>query len=324
MSAARALLTSDWLRLDLQQGWPFCIIYSRLRSSPHYDEYSFLRKHLAGDERHWLHSDRLLQFGDSGTESDNDDNDASTLPFPKPLTKESFLTPDFDAASFLSNLSTRFQTLEDLQTELRELSQLLNKELVDLVNDNYQDFLTLGGTLRGGDDKVEDIRVGLIGFQRDVAGLKSKLDGRREEVRALLEEKRSVMREAEKGRMLLAIAERLDDLEEKLGLANLTNGNMNGTGNGAHEATISDDSDDEEDDEAGIAPRTKRMVEQYLILKLLIGKHDPGHPFLKSLQDRVNKVKATLLLDLDTLSKQAPTELGRQACLQLRRTVGEN
>jgi hypothetical protein len=239
------------------------------------------------------------------------------------LTRESFLTPDFDAAEFLSNLSTRFQTLEDLQTELRELSQLLNKELVDLVNDNYQDFLTLGGTLRGGDDKVEDIRVGLIGFQRDVAGLKSKLDARREEVRALLEEKRSVMKEAEKGRMLLDIAERLNELEEQLGLANLMNGNTNGVADEAHEATMSDDSEDEEDD-AGISSRTKRMVEQYLILKFLIGKHDPGHPFLKSLQDRVNKVKATLLLDLDTLSKQAQTEQGRQACLQLRRTVGEH
>ena len=240
------------------------------------------------------------------------------------MTRESFLTPEFDAAEFLSNLSTRFQTLEDLQTELRELSQLLNKELVDLVNDNYQDFLTLGGTLRGGDDKVEDIRVGLIGFQRDIAGLKSKLDARREEVRELLEEKRSVMKEAEKGRMLLDISERLNELAEQLGLANLTNGNTNGTGEEAHAATISDDSEDEEEDEAGISARTKRMVEQYLILKLLIGKHDPGHSFLKSLQDRVNKVKATLLLDLDTLSKQAQTEQGRQACLQLRRTVGEH
>jgi hypothetical protein len=265
----------------------------------------------------------LLQFGDSGTESDNEDNDASTLPFPKPLARESFLTDEFDAAEFLSNLSARFQTLEDLQTELRELSQSLNKELVDLVNDNYQDFLTLGATLRGGDEKVEDIRVGLLGFQRDVAGLKSKLDTRREQVDVLLEEKKNVMKDAEKGRMLLEIAERLHDLEEQLGLAKPTNGIANGRSDDDHEASISDDSEDEEEDEAGISARTKRRVEQYLIMKLLIGKHDPGHPFLKSQQNRVNEVKATLFLDLDTLSKQAQTEQGRQAFLQLRRTVGE-
>lgn len=203
------------------------------------------------------------------------------------------------------------------------MSQSLNKELVDLVNDNYQDFLTLGGTLRGGDEKVEDIRVGLLGFQRDIAGLKSKLDTRRDEVRALLEEKRDVMKEAEKGRMLLEIAERLEDLEERLGLAMPKSGLTNGMIDANHEATISDESEDEEEDEAGVSARTKKRVEQYLIMKLLIGKHDSGHPFLKSQQPRVNEIKATLLLDLDTLSKQAPTEQGRQAFLQLRRTVGE-
>jgi len=139
------------------------------------------------------------------------------------------LTPDFDAAAFLSNLSTRFQTLEDLQTELRELSQSLNKELVDLVNDNYQDFLTLGRTLRGGDEKVEDIRVGLLVFQRDVAGLKVKLDTRRETVQAMLNEKRIVMTEIEKGRLLLDIAGRLEALERQLGLAKAADGVANGT-----------------------------------------------------------------------------------------------
>jgi hypothetical protein len=233
------------------------------------------------------------------------------------------LTPEFDAADFLSNLSTRFQTLEDLQTELRELSQSLNKELVDLVNDNYQDFLTLGRTLRGGDEKVEDIRVGLLGFQRDIAGLKSKLDTRRQEVRALLDEKRTVMRDAEKGRLLLEIAERLEDLEGRLGLSKKTNGTTSGPTADDHEALISDDSEDDDDGE-GVSMATKQRVEKYLILKLLIGKHDPGHPFLKAQQHRVNQVKSTMLLDLDTLSKQAHTEQGRQALLQLRRTVGEH
>lgn len=234
------------------------------------------------------------------------------------------MIPDFDAAEFLSNLSTRFQTLEDLQTELRELSQSLNKELVDLVNDNYQDFLTLGGTLRGGDEKVEDIRVGLLGFQRDISGLKAKLDTRREEMRALLVEKKSIMKEAENGRTLLELAERLDDLEEQLGLTKISSNVTNGMTGEDHEAFTSNDSEDEEEDEGGVSVRTRRRIEQFLVMKLLMGKHEAGHPFLVSQQKRVDQVKATLLLDIDTLSKQAQTEQGRQALLQLRRTVGEH
>ena len=233
------------------------------------------------------------------------------------------MTPEFDAADFLSNLSTRFQTLEDLQTELQELSQSLNKELVDLVNDNYQDFLTLGETLRGGDEKVEDIRVGLLGFQRDIAGLKAKLDIRREEVRTLLAEKRNTMNEIEKGRVLLEIAERLGDLEAQLGLAQTSNGVTNGTRSDDPEDTMSSDSDDDTDDDAGVSTRTKRRVEKYLILRLLMGKYDPEHPFLKSQQDRIDQVKATMLLDLDALNKQATSAQARQDLLQLLRAVGE-
>lgn len=234
------------------------------------------------------------------------------------------MTPDFDAAAFLSNLSTRFQTLEDLQTELRELSQSLNKELVDLVNDNYQDFLTLGRTLRGGDEKVEDIRIGLLVFQRDVAGLKVKLDTRRETVQAMLNEKRIVMTEIEKGRLLLDIAGRLEALERQLGLAKAADGVANGTSGEDRQEMLSSDSEDDADDAGGVSTRTKRRVEQYLIMRLLMGKYDSGHPFLQSQQERVDKAKVTMLTDLDALSKQAQSAQVRQDLLHLRRVVGEH
>jgi hypothetical protein len=49
---------------------------------------------------------------------------------------------------------------------LRSRSQLLNKELLDLVNSNYQDFLNLGNSLHGGEEKVEEVRIGLLGFRK--------------------------------------------------------------------------------------------------------------------------------------------------------------
>jgi len=85
-------------------------------------------------------------FGDSdgsGAELSDNDHDSS-LPFPKPLSRSPFLAPDFDPATFLSSLSNRHQSLADLRIELRDLSEALNKELLDLVNENYQDFLSLG------------------------------------------------------------------------------------------------------------------------------------------------------------------------------------
>ncbi|KAF3479499.1 uncharacterized protein GIQ15_06475 [Arthroderma uncinatum] len=153
-------------------------------------------------------------FGDSdGSDDDlNDDN----LPFPKPISRASFLAPDFDASTFLSSLSNRHQSLADLQTELRELSESLNKELLDLVNENYQEFLSLGAALNGGQDKIEEVRAGLLGFQRNVQSIKEQFESRKKEIRESLDAKKQLRSKIAIGYDLLDIAERVEMLETNL------------------------------------------------------------------------------------------------------------
>lgn len=286
----------------------------------------------------------FTQFGasDSGSDLSDTDNDASSLPFPKPIDRSAFLAPDFDATSFLSSLSHRFQTLEDLQSELRELSQTLNKELVDLVNDNYEDFLSLGGTLSGGEEKIEEIRVGLLGFQRDVKSVRDRVDERREDVKDLLQKKRGLRQETGVGRALLEVAERLDDLEEKMGLAKhrqlpsvtaLEAQKADGqeAGNWSDEwidTTIMDSSDDEDydndntaNDDGRIAPRLKRHTEQFLIIKHLAGRHSPQHPFILAQDTRLRKIQELLLSDLENAVKREPDIKFKQKLLQIRAAV---
>ncbi|KAJ4338723.1 hypothetical protein N0V95_007994, partial [Ascochyta clinopodiicola] len=86
-------------------------------------------------------------------DTDTDNDDLSTLPFARPLQRSDFLDPNFTPSAYLSTLSNRHQTLEDLRSELRTRSQLVSRELLDLVNANYADFLTLGNSLRGGEEK---------------------------------------------------------------------------------------------------------------------------------------------------------------------------
>ncbi|ETI24298.1 hypothetical protein G647_03667 [Cladophialophora carrionii CBS 160.54] len=276
-------------------------------------------------------------FSNSDSGSDLDDNDDTSLPFPKPLDRSSFLAPDFDAAVFLSSLSNRFQTLEDLQTELRELSQTLNKELVDLVNDNYQDFLSLGSTLSGGEEKIEDIRVGLLSFQRDVKGLRDLVEQRREEVAELLKQKKAIRQETSIGRALLEVAERLDALEEKLNIARpkvsgpVTKAQVED--NGAEqqwseewiEETTINESDDEydSDDTMGMTVRLKWRTEEFLILKHLVGRHSPQHPFMLSQEGRIRKMQEILLSDLDMEIRREPEVKTKQVMLQVRAAIAE-
>ncbi|KIW18232.1 hypothetical protein PV08_02520 [Exophiala spinifera] len=271
------------------------------------------------------------RFYFGGSDSGSDVDDDAPLPFPKPLDRAAFLAPGFNAATFLASLSNRFQTLEDLQTELRDLSNTLNKELVDLVNDNYQDFLSLGTTLSGGEEKIEDIRLGLLGFQREVKAIRDNVDTRRNEVADLLRQKKTLKHDTGIARSLLEIAERLDQLEDKLNTTNFrpTNTLESGDQENPNVAwskgwteSMSYDSDDEyESDDTSIPPRLKRQVEEFLILKHLISQVSTHHPFILAQDSRIRKLQEILLSDLEAAIKQEPQVKFKQQMLQLRGAV---
>jgi hypothetical protein len=246
-------------------------------------------------------------------------DDEDTLPYPAELARNDFLALDFDAQTYLSSLRNRHQTLEDLRSDLRQRSQLLNRELLDLVNGNYEEFLSLGGDLKGGEEKVEGIRVGLLGFQREVEGIRKAVQDRARETGELLQEKKGLRKEIVLGRALLEVHERLEELEEKLGIK---------TREGE------EDDDDEEDDEedetsdlesspyASAAKHLRKQSEQYLLIVCQSSKIGPSHPFLVSLQPRVDEVRKTLILDLSASLRQAKSSSDKNAVLSLSQVFG--
>ncbi|PGH28883.1 hypothetical protein GX50_08371 [[Emmonsia] crescens] len=298
-------------------------------------------------------------FGDSD-DSDPDVNDTSytdsNLPFPKPLSRSSFLSPTFDPATFLSSLTNRHQTLSDLQTELRELSQSLNNELLDLVNENYQDFISLGSALKGGEEKVEQVRVGLLGFQRDVKGIRDGFEKRIGDISALLEEKKGLRKEVMLAYELLDVDESIGELEERL---MIVDGKGKGKGQGPTDADGGggSDGDDEESDgvieseteesdgddddggasasgsDSGSEPmvplsRLDRHIRKYLYIRTISGRVGEKHPFIVQQENRMQRIKTALMLDLKTALQQAKRyEKNRvqklQAVMRLYELIGD-
>jgi hypothetical protein len=249
---------------------------------------------------------RFYFGGDSNSISSSDDED--NLPYPEALPRGDFLTPDFDAPTYLSTLSDRHQTLEDLRTDLRERSQLLSKELLDLVNVKYEQFLSLGSDLKGGEEKVEDVRVGLLGFKRGVEDIKSKVQERGQEVDGLLKEKIDVTRQILIGRKLLDLDARLEDLEQKLMVVSLGR-----DADRVGEDVWSDSEDEAEDQEPDAfsgaggtsAQKLQRLVDDYrqvIHIQSVIGL---DHPFVVAQESRMMRIRNTILLDLATALKQA-------------------
>ena len=250
------------------------------------------------------------------------DEDTSSLPFPEPLSRASFLAPDFDPAQYLSSLRNRHQSLEDLRQELRDLDQLLSRELLDLVNENYQDFLSLGNALQGGEEKAEEVRVGLLAFHRDVQTIRDKVEARSAEVEGLLGEKKQLRRDANIGQALLDVADRIEELEHRLMI-----GEKNNSGQPQQEQSSSDtesddflnddESDESEEDDTEKVPdsttaspvvslkRIEHHIQKYVAVTKLSTRIGDDHPFLVNQQPRVNKIRSAVLLDLKTALDQA-------------------
>ncbi len=178
--------------------------------------------------------------------------------------------------------------------------------MLDLVNENYEDFLSLGSSLRGGDEKIEEVRLGLLGFKRDVEGMRSMVDQRRNEVTALIDQRKAIRRQMQTGRALLDLDQRLCGLEQSL---------MMTTAHGPqtdHAAPTPDDefSDSGEDSDEGHAgsmstSRLRRHTQQYLLAQHIMNRVGLNHPFIVRQEARMIKVKNTILLDVGNALKQA-------------------
>ncbi|KAL1892973.1 hypothetical protein Sste5346_006653 [Sporothrix stenoceras] len=264
-------------------------------------------------------------FGADDDEDDFDDDDLG-LPFPTALSRKDFLTPAFDATAYLSSLfpsgddntsSQRLQTLEDLRAELRERSSAISAELLELVNANYTSFLGLGDELKGGDEKVEDVRVALFGFRRSVEDVQARVRERRVAVGDACQELGQVRTAIDTGRRLLELDERVAQLEDKLSIGE--SGAQKTTSvndEGLDFADIDEDEEDEEEDEDDndetspvfVASGPRKLVALARDLLLATRLADSlGHqlPLVKKIDERLTKCESTLIMDLNAAVKEA-------------------
>ena len=164
----------------------------------------------------------------------------------------------------------------------------------------------MGSSLKGGEEKIEEVRVGLLGFKRDVEGLKGKVESRRLEAQGLIDERRKIRKDVQLGRSLLEVDQRLEELEERLMV------NSNGAISPAQvdeerfDFSESDDESEEEEMPSAIStPKLRRRVQQYMNVVIMMERVGVEHPFISKQEDRVLKIRQTILLDLSSALSQS-------------------
>jgi conserved oligomeric Golgi complex subunit 2 len=254
----------------------------------------------------------------AGDDPNDQYDDNEPLPFPAALARNDFLAPDFDPAAYLSALHTgptaRHQTLEDLRADLRERSTSISAELLELVNANYTSFLGLGDELKGGEERVEDIRVGLLGFKRVVEEVQSRVRERRLEVGVLNGELQGVKSAVETGRQMLELDERVTGLEVRLALGSTRQ--VKREGDEENDSWDEDDGDLEESDEdeeeegkggfVGSSPaKLASLAREYVLVDRLATSLGRDLPYVRKMEERLIRCRNTILLDLSTAAKEA-------------------
>lgn len=256
----------------------------------------------------------ILPSSSSSSNSDGEGSDSDEpLPFPEALSRRDFLAPDFDPAAYLSALHTgptaRHQTLEDLRSELRDRSAAISAELLELVNSNYTSFLSLGDELKGGEDRVEDVRVALLGFKRAVEDVQGRVRERRVEVGVLNEELGDVKGAIEIGRRMLELDDRLTGLETRLAVKSLGQDEDEDGDDGWDVDFDNDDDDKEEENDVqfvGSSPsKLAALAREYVRVDHLAGSLGRELPFVRKMDERMIRCRNTIILDLNTALKEA-------------------
>ena len=90
------------------------------------------------------------------------------LPIYVPLSHDNeFLAAEtFNIEDFL--LSRSYTSLPELRTELREYLSSLKEELVLLINDDYEDFISLSTDLRGEGARMSRLKAPLNGLREQI------------------------------------------------------------------------------------------------------------------------------------------------------------
>ncbi|XP_057416274.1 conserved oligomeric Golgi complex subunit 2 isoform X2 [Lotus japonicus] len=107
----------------------------------------------------------------SATDFFSDPLDAHPLWF-KPA---SFLSPDFDSESYISELRT-FVPFDTLRSELNNYLSSLNHELIDLINRDYADFVNLSTKLVDVDAAVVRMRAPLVELREKIEQFRGSVE----------------------------------------------------------------------------------------------------------------------------------------------------
>ncbi|KAF9465050.1 oligomeric golgi complex component, COG2-domain-containing protein [Collybia nuda] len=151
---------------------------------------------------------------------DEDDSQVPDLPAHVPLSHDNkfLIAKDFDVEEFLLSRS-HDTSLSDLRMELRDYLSHLKEELVKLINDDYEAFISLSTDLRDEGARLNRLNLPLGEFKVQVLDSRSQLQIIQNAIQDKLEKRSNLREEKALLHLLLKLSESVTRLESLLLIA---------------------------------------------------------------------------------------------------------
>ncbi|OCH93776.1 COG complex component [Obba rivulosa] len=256
-----------------------------------------------------------------------DDTAQHELPIFIPLSHDNpHLSADpFNVEEFL--LSRAYTSLPDLRSELREYLATLKEELVKLINDDYEAFISLSTDLRGEGARLERLKKPLGDLRAQVVESRQTLQGLQDAIQAKLDRRSALREEKAFLHLLLKISESITRLESLLLIASPPDANE--STQEMHTVKMPMRGEDDSAEERARGSRAKHLARvgaEYTQLLYHVSRACTGRcAFVEESQWRIDRIKSTLSSDLDHLFAATVTALvtGKEHGREVRATEAE-
>ncbi|OON21712.1 MYND finger, partial [Opisthorchis viverrini] len=233
--------------------------------------------------------------------------------------RECFLNDEFHSDAFILTEERRGASLENLRDSLLQYSNILKSSLVELINQDYADFVNLSSNLVGLDKAIDNIAMPLQEFQASVLAVIAELDAVEQELTVKLQERQKLRDKKDLLNSLNTMGECVTRLERWL-TAQATDSFANekrtcpnhGKQGDALDAELSEDNsfdwpteftaDFSLQEDPG--QRIERVATEYIKLQFFARKcHD--HPIVQCMKPRIQWITSVLQEQLESRLKAA-------------------
>ena len=192
----------------------------------------------------------------------------------------------FDADRLIAETRLQNRPFEQLRDELEKYGKALDVELLDLINRDYTQLVSLSANLSGLDRSVDSLKTPIRQMLQEVSAVRSAVKSEVDRLETLLERKRHLQRIKSIAQRFILIDQTLSKMEELLSRDVSGSASASRSLVGANLWISSETS------------RLQRLTNDLNTLLFHIEKAGPSCPFVQANSHRIHNVETLLLSHL--------------------------